>query len=179
LDIGCGTGAGGIIAAKNTECDELLLTDINAAALRVARLNADSAGVKATTLLSDLFANVSGNFDLIVANPPYLNDSLQRSYRHGGGALGSALSIRIVEAARDRLSEAGTLLMYTGSPVVGGEDLLLQSIERSLDGSDLLWSYEEVDPDVFGEELETELYATVDRIAAVVLTARKPGVPEC
>jgi methylase of polypeptide subunit release factors len=113
---------------------------------------------------------------MIVANPPYLNDPLQRAYRHGGGELGSGLSLRIARAARERLSPRGTLLLYTGSPIVGGVDRLLQAVARDFEGCDLSWSYEEIDPDVFGEELETSAYSTVDRIAAVVLTARKPGV---
>jgi methylase of polypeptide subunit release factors len=179
LDIGCGTGAGGIVVAKNAVCDEVIMTDINATALQLARLNADAAGIRATTCHSDLFANVAGEFDLIVANPPYLNDPLQRAYRHGGGELGSDLSIRIAEAARDKLSPGGSLILYTGSPIVGGTDHFLQAIEQSFRGCDLVWSYEEVDPDVFGEELETEAYSCVDRIAAVVLTARKPGVLAC
>lgn len=179
LDIGCGTGAGAIVVSRNAVCDELVMTDVNQTALQLARLNADAAGVKATTLLSDLFGNVFGTFDLIVANPPYLNDPLQRAYRHGGGEMGSALSLRIAEAARDRLSQGGSLLLYTGSPIVRGKDRLLRAIEQSFCGSDLVWSYDEVDPDVFGEELETEAYSSVDRIAAVVLTARKPGASAC
>jgi methylase of polypeptide subunit release factors len=153
------------------------LTDINDVALRMTRLNTDAAGVSnVTTVRSDLFANVEGQFDMIVANPPYLNDPLQRAYRHGGGELGSGLSIRIAQSARERLSPGGTLLLYTASPIVGGVDRLLQAVEQDFAGCDLSWSYEEVDPDVFGEELETSAYSTVDRIAAVVLTARKPGV---
>jgi methylase of polypeptide subunit release factors len=179
LDMGCGTGAGGIVVAKNAACDEVIMTDINDTALQLARLNAHAAGVRATTSHSDLFANVVGEFDLIVANPPYLNDPLQRGYRHGGGELGSDLSIRIAEGARDKLSPGGWLILYTGSPIVGGTDHFLQAIEQSFRACDLVWSYEEVDPDVFGEELETEAYSSVDRIAAVVLTARKPGVLAC
>jgi methylase of polypeptide subunit release factors len=116
---------------------------------------------------------------MIIANPPYLNDPLQRAYRHGGGELGSALSVRIAQAAKNRLLPGGTLLMYTGSPIVGGADQLLQAIEEDFASSDLRWSYEEIDPDVFGEELETAAYSTVDRIAAVALIARKPGVLAC
>jgi methylase of polypeptide subunit release factors len=179
LDIGCGTGAGAIVVSKNAVCDEIIMTDINKTALQLARLNADAAGVEATILHSDLFANVPGNFDLIVANPPYLNDPLQRAYRHGGGAMGSALSLRIAEAARHRLSPGGSLLLYTGSPIVGGTDRFLQAIERSFHRWDLVWSYEEIDPDVFGEELEAEAYSSVDRIAAVVLVARKSGTLAC
>lgn len=179
LDVGCGTGAGAIVVAKNAVCDELIMSDINETALLLAGLNANAAGVAATTSFSDVFANVHGNFDLIVANPPYLNDPLQRAYRHGGGDLGSALSLRIAEAAKDRLLQGGSLLLYTGSPIVGGKDLLRGAIEQRFRGSDLVWSYDEVDPDVFGEELEADAYRNVDRIAAVVLTARKPGAFAC
>jgi methylase of polypeptide subunit release factors len=176
LDLGCGSGAGGVILAKNSSCRELVMTDVNDAALQMTRINADAAGVpNVVTVHSDLFANLDGQFDMIVANPPYLNDPLQRAYRHGGGELGSGLSLRIARATRERLSPGGTLLLYTGSPIVGGVDRLLQAIEQDFAGCDLSWSYEEIDPDVFGEELETSAYSTVDRIAAVVLTAKRPG----
>lgn len=179
VDIGCGAGAGAIVVAKNAACDEILMVDINEAALQLARLNAKAAGVDATSRWSDLLTNVDGQFDLIVANPPYLNDPLLRAYRHGGGELGSGLSLQIAEIAKARLSRGGSLLLYTGSPIVDGKDRLLQAVERSFGNSDLVWSYEEVDPDVFGEELETEAYSSVDRIAAVVLTAQKPGETTC
>ena len=180
LDLGCGSGAGGVVLAKNSVCHELVLTDINDTALRMARLNAEGAGVfSVATVHSDLFVDVEGEFDMIVANPPYLNDPLQRAYRHGGGELGSELSVRMARAAKDKLSAGGTLLMYTGSPIVGGVDRLLQAVEEDFARSDLRWGYEEIDPDVFGEELDTAAYHNVDRIAAVLLTARKPGVPAC
>ena len=166
--------------AKNAACRELVLTDINDTALQMSRLNAAAAGMSnVATVQSDLFANVDGNFDLIVANPPYLNDPLQRAYRHGGGELGSGLSRRIVQSAIKRLLPGGTLLLYTGSPIVSRVDRFLQAVEQDLAGFGMLWSYEEIDPDVFGEELETSAYNAVDRIAAVVFTARKPGVSAC
>jgi methylase of polypeptide subunit release factors len=180
LDIGCGSGAGGVVVARRAPCAELVLSDINAAALQMAQTNADAAGVhNVTTIFSDLFAGIEGEFDLIVANPPYLNDPLQRTYRHGGGEHGSLLSIRIAQAAKERLSPRGTLLLYTGSPIVDGTDRLRQALERDLQGSALAWTYEEVDPDVFGEELDTQTYSDVERIAAVVLIVRKPGGGAC
>jgi methylase of polypeptide subunit release factors len=180
LDLGCGSGAGGVVVARHAPCDEVLLTDINAAALQMARINADAARLHNVTIArSDLFNDIDGDFDLIVANPPYLNDPLQRTYRHGGGELGSELSLRIAQAAKGRLSPGGTLLLYTGSPIVDGADRLHEALERDLAGGELRWSYEEVDPDVFGEELDTPAYGNVDRIAAVVLTVRKPGGGAC
>lgn len=44
-----------------------------------------------------------------------------------------------------------------------------------LEAARLSWKYEEIDPDVFGEELDTPAYAGIDRIAAVLLVARKGG----
>jgi methylase of polypeptide subunit release factors len=179
LDIGCGTGAGGVVVAKHSSCDELVMTDINASALQLARLNADAAGVKATIIHSDLFANVEGEFELIVANPPYLNDPMQRTYRHGGGKFGSALSSKIAEQATERLSPAGSLILYTGSPIENGVDHFYHSIKSTFVDCDLDWSYEEIDPDVFGEELESIAYNSVDRIAAVSLIVRKSGAFQC
>jgi methylase of polypeptide subunit release factors len=154
------------------------MTDINATALQLARLNADAAGVKATIIHSDLFANVEGEFELIVANPPYLNDPMQRTYRHGGGKFGSALSLKIAEHATERLSPGGSLILYTGSPIENGVDHFYDSIKSIVDRN-LDWSYEEIDPDVFGEELESIAYNSVDRIAAVSLIVRKPGAFQC
>lgn len=179
LDVGCGTGAGGVVVAKHSRCDELIMTDINATALQLARVNADAAGVKATIIHSDLFADVEGKFELIVANPPYLNDPLQRTYRHGGGKFGSALSLKIAEQAAERLTPGGFLILYTGSAIENGVDHFYGSIKSAFMDCDLEWSYEEIDPDVFGEELESIAYDTVDRIAAVSLIVRKPGAFQC
>jgi SAM-dependent methyltransferase len=175
LDLGCGTGAGGVVLAKNSICHELVLSDINRSALQLASVNADGAGVQdVRATYSNLFDQLDGEFDLIVANPPYLNDPLHRTYRHGGGALGSDLSLRIALGAKDKLASGGSLLLYTGSPIVAGVDHFKRGIERAFSGSGLLLSYEEIDPDVFGEELDGDPYSHVDRIAAVVLTAQRP-----
>ena len=110
---------------------------------------------------------------MIVANPPYLLDAHERRYRHGGGSLGEGLSIAIAMLAGQRLAPGGTLLLYTGTAIVGGIDQLRAAVAPLLDASGLVWDYQEVDPDVFGEELFEPAYAHADRIAAVVLTARK------
>ncbi len=176
VDIGCGAGAGGMVVARCARYEELVLIDINDTALSYARANVAFAGLpNVATLHSDLLSQVDGDFDLIIANPPYLNDPLGRTYRNGGGTLGSALSVSIAKTALTRLTPGGTLLLYTGSPIVGGVDHLRNDITAAFRGSPLQWSYDEIDPDVFGEELDTPAYADADRIAAVVLTARRTG----
>ena len=175
VDIGCGAGPGAILVTAAHPQSETLMVDINEAALRLARVNAAAARLpRAVALRSDLLTATTGAFDLVVSNRPYLNDPLERAYRHGGGALGAALSLRILEAALPRLAPGGTLVLYTGVAILRGRDpFRAQAASRLADMPDVLWYYEEVDPDVFGEELDSPAYAQTDRIAAVVLTATR------
>ena len=174
FDIGCGAGPGGLAITAYAPESEVLLGDINEGALRLARVNAVlNAASNARVLRSDLLADADGAFDLIVSNPPYLIDPTERAYRHGGGAFGEGLSVRILETALARLAPGGTLLLYTGSAVVGGVDAFGTAARRVLAKPGFRWTYAELDPDVFGEELEAGPYAKADRIAAVVLTVQK------
>ena len=178
VDIGCGAGPGAILVAKARPAAEVLMGDINEAALRFARVNAALAGAgNARALRSDLLAGVpDGPLDLVIANPPYLVDPAERAYRHGGGPLGAGLSLAILDAALGRLAPGGTLLLYTGAAVVNGHDPFRAAAEERLAADPGAgWTYREMDPDVFGEELDTAAYAEADRIAAVVLTVIRKG----
>jgi methylase of polypeptide subunit release factors len=169
-----------VVIAKSSPSSEVLMTDVNDAALQLARTNSNFAGTEnCLTINSDLFERVDGKFDLIVSNPPYLNDPLERRYRHGGGKLGSELSIKIAEASLSRLAPLGTLLLYTGSPIVDGEDAFYKAVTKLLSKTSFDWSYEEIDPDVFGEELDTDVYKNADRIAAVVLIVKQREGVRC
>jgi len=174
VDIGCGSGAGAILIAKARHDAQVLALDINPTALRFTAVNAALAETENVSAWhSDLLDSASGQFDLIVANPPYMQDSQKRAYRHGGDRLGSELSVRIVDQAMARLTVGGSLVIYTGSPWVEGVDLFLEHARPLIDKAGYSWSYREVDPDVFGEELETEIYSHAERIAAVVLTVTR------
>ena len=107
--------------------------------------------------------------DVVIANPPYLRDALARSYRDGGGEYGEGLAVRITKEALARLSPRGRLLLYSGAAVVNGRDTLLSALEPALGAAQAAFTYEELDPDVFGEELELPHYSDVDRLAAVAL----------
>ncbi len=174
VDIGCGAGPGGIVIAKAEPDAQVLMVDINEQALRFSRINAALNAVpNAEVHGSDILTGTDGWFDLIVSNPPYLVDHAARAYRHGGGHLGEGLSVAILKAAVARLSRGGTLLLYTGSAIVDGIDGFRNAAETFLAGTAHRWSYVEVDPDVFGEELEAGTYAQADRIAALVLTVTR------
>lgn len=69
-----------------------------------------------------------------------------------------------------RLDPGGSLILYTGAVVVDGHDTFLDAVSPVLAGSRVNARYEELDPDVFGEELASDFYQTAERIAAVLLT---------
>ncbi|HEY6772859.1 MAG TPA: class I SAM-dependent methyltransferase [Oxalicibacterium sp.] len=170
VDIGCGAGPGALTIAAQFPQSEIFAVDINDAALMLTTVNAQLAKLENVAVCkSDLLTGLAGEFDLIVSNPPYLVDPGARTYRHGGGTLGADLSLAIVDAALQRLTPQGVLLMYTGAAIFEGRDAFLMELEQRLDGGNHAWSYEEIDPDVFGEELDEPAYAHCDRIAAVWL----------
>ena len=175
VDIGCGSGAGGLIAAKAVKQHaHVVLADINPVALQFAQGNAQLAGVtNVSYALSDVFASIDGSTDLIVSNPPYLADAKERLYRHGGGQFGSELSLRILRESLPRLRPRGTIVLYTGSAVIDGIDSFRARALPFLRDSEFTVRYTELDPDVFGEELDRKHYAAVERIAAVGLIATR------
>jgi methylase of polypeptide subunit release factors len=173
VDVGCGSGAGGIVAGRTAE--RVVLADVNEKALTCARVNAALAGMANVEILrSDVLDQVGGDIDLVIANPPYMRDDLGRTYRDGGGDHGEGLSLRILKDSLERLVPGGRLLLYTGAAVVDGQDVFLRAARPLLSRSGATFDYEEIDPDVFGEELDKPGYAAVERIAAVVLTATRP-----
>lgn len=174
VDIGTGTGAGAIKLAKSLQNSQVIAVDINDYALELASINVESENIHNINLInSDLLKSVEGTFDLIVANPPYLVDSSERAYRHGGSSLGAELSLSIVDTAIERLSVGGTLLLYTGVAIVNGQDSFEKVVSSKLKSAGFNYQYHEIDPDVFGEELLRGPYANTDRISVVVLTVHK------
>jgi release factor glutamine methyltransferase len=74
-----GTGSGAILLALLSELPEAhgFGTDISAAALQAAAANAARAGLtaRATFIACDYATGLSGRFDLIVSNPPYIRSA--------------------------------------------------------------------------------------------------------
>ena len=174
VDIGSGSGAGALTIARAFPGAEVIGADVNPKALALAQVNAQMAGAaNFTPRKSDLLNDVEGEFDLIVSNPPFVMDPDARTYRHGGGKRGEALSYRIVMEGLARLRAGGRLLLYTGVALSGPDDHFLESVRATLDAQCDAWSYEELDPDIFGGQLGETGYEEVERIAAVWLQATK------
>lgn len=172
VDIGTGTGVGGLAAAQLLPDTRITITDVNPAALELAAVNwAHSKLPTPHIVRGDTLKAVAEEFDAVIANPPYIADAAHRTYRDGGGMHGGALSVRWADDAARRLPSGGALALYTGSAIINGEDPLREALTEVLGEFDV--RYEEIDPDVFGEELEREDYADVERIAVVGVVAVK------
>ncbi len=169
LDIGTGSGVGIAVAASLALPARLAMTDINPIALELAAVNTRYAGLEVEALNGSGLAGFDAPIDLVLANPPFLIDDDRRAYRHGGGDLGAALSIDMATEAAARLAPGGRLLLYTGSAIIEGCDALHAALSEVMQAAGCTLRYRELDPDIFGEELERPVYANagVERIAAV------------
>jgi release factor glutamine methyltransferase len=74
-----GTGSGAIaLALKHARPDlRIVATEISPQALEVARLNAKDLDLDIELVISDLWENVTGVFDCVVTNLPYLRDDAE------------------------------------------------------------------------------------------------------
>lgn len=101
LDLGCGCGIVGIVAAKIAGEENVFMSDADPLAVEIARRNAVRNGVSGVRiLLSKGFESIDASqFDLILSNPPYQSDfSVAKSF---------------IEKGFNRLKIGGRLVMVT------------------------------------------------------------------
>ena len=169
-DIGTGSGIGAVIASRVARPDRVIATDINPTALDLAAVSAQHADCVVEFVLGDL-PDVA--IDVAVANPPFLVDDGERAYRHGGALRGCSIALDMATAAMAQLTPGGRLILYTGSPIARGRDGFRSVLAEAAEAADCSLRYDEIDPDIFGEELDRPAYAGVDRIALVAAIAVK------
>ncbi|WP_375695729.1 MULTISPECIES: peptide chain release factor N(5)-glutamine methyltransferase [unclassified Bartonella] len=127
LDMGTGSGAIAIAILKHIPQSYAVAVDISEDALKTATKNAKNAEVihRFTPLLSDWFNSVTGRFDFIVSNPPYipakdikklakevrLHDPLRALI---GGKDGLDFYRKLAHEAANYLKENGTIAVEIG-----------------------------------------------------------------
>lgn len=72
LDLGTGSGAIAIAIALERKDLKILASDIAKAATALAERNADNLGARVKFVVSDMFENLKGQFEVITANLPYI-----------------------------------------------------------------------------------------------------------
>ncbi len=173
VDIGAGSGVGAIVAAAALSGARAAATDINPIALGFARINARHAGIALETVETSGLDGIEGAVDLVIANPPFVADPAKRLYRDGGDMHGARLSLDWALAAARRIEAGGTILLYTGSAIVDGRDGLREALEARLPELGCSLEHSEIDPDIFGELLDSPAYEGVERVAAVGAVIRR------
>lgn len=76
LDLGCGCGVVGIVAARQIGAEQVVMCDVSENAVQLSKQNAELNGVAAVTIRqSDGLKEISETgFTLILSNPPYHTD---------------------------------------------------------------------------------------------------------
>lgn len=125
LDVGCGSGVIGLSLAAEKPSSHVTLVDVSEDALGLTRENAKKLGVSNVDILcSDLLNQVTGSFDLIVANLPYVPESeaatMARELAHDpalalfSGAEGMDLLRRFIPVAVSFLKPGGWVALEIG-----------------------------------------------------------------
>lgn len=78
LDIGCGTGCIGLYIKHTLPNASVTLCDISSDAIALAKENAKSLNLDVNYLCMDM-RNITGVFDIIVSNPPYITKQAMES----------------------------------------------------------------------------------------------------
>ena len=103
------------------------LSDISEDALAVAESNIDLHDVRnrVRTVRSDVFENITGRYDVILSNPPYVDAEdladMPDEYQHepelglAAGTDGLDIAHRILAKAADHLTEEGLLIVEVGN----------------------------------------------------------------
>jgi hypothetical protein len=132
LDIGTGGGFGAMAIAGQVR--SAVGIDIDGDLVNFASANATASGISNIEFgISDICAEVSGKFDIIMSNPP---QSISDPARHTsgthdrGGYLGQEVLRRVLEESWDHLSERGRMVICFSSPMANGRCTIYDTVDE-------------------------------------------------
>jgi 16S rRNA (guanine1207-N2)-methyltransferase len=97
LDLGCGIGIVGIVAARKYPSAIVSASDVNKRAVMLAKSNAKQNNVKIKAYHSDGFNNIKESFDYILLNPPQ--------------SAGKDICIRLIRESFENTKDNGAMLL--------------------------------------------------------------------
>lgn len=122
LDLGTGSGCIGLSLALEEKKMDVTISDISEKALEVANSNKEKLDADAMLVLSDLFHQIEGKFDIIVSNPPYIPETetvedivqIEPSVALYGGIYGIDFYDRILKEVSHYLNQPGMICFEHG-----------------------------------------------------------------
>ena len=139
VDVGTGSGCIALALAKELPRAEIHATDVSAGALEIARANAARHQLENRIHFhqTDLLEGLTGSFDMIVSNPPYVGqseeDTVQLEVRKFeprmavfAGPTGTEVIARLIPQAWAALRPGGWLVMEISGTIVGRVRQLLE-----------------------------------------------------
>lgn len=125
LDLCTGSGAIALVVKRDNPNVAVTASDISEKALMVAKQNAEQNNLQIDFVVSNLFDNINGEFDLIVSNPPYIKTDVigmldpevrffEPNIALDGGKDGLDFYRKIVENAKNHLKIGGILAFEIG-----------------------------------------------------------------
>jgi carbamoyltransferase len=112
LDLCTGSGIQALTASRYSH--QVVGVDINLRALRFARFNAQLNSIEHVKFRSgNLYQAVSGKFDIILANPPFVPSPSQDYRFRDGGANGEEILAQIISGSAEHLTADGRLFIVT------------------------------------------------------------------
>ena len=122
LDMGCGWGAMTVMALARFPALDVTMADVNERALDLAVRNVQKNGMQAKAVLSDGFANIEGEFDAVITNPPI--------------RAGKRVIYDMFLKAREHLSASGAL--YIVIQTKQGADSALKFLRENYADADII-----------------------------------------
>lgn len=130
LDVGTGTGIIALLMARKARW--VLGVDLNPIAVELARENAELNNISNVEFrVSDLFENVSGEFDVITFNAPYLPGDPEEPIDLAlvGGERGREVLDRFIEEVPNYLKPGGVVQIVQSS--ITGVEETLKRLEKA------------------------------------------------
>jgi release factor glutamine methyltransferase len=150
VDVGTGSGCIALALAKELPTAEIHATDISSAALEIARANAARHQLETRIHFhqTDLLQGLSGEFDFVVSNPPYVGeseeDTVQLEVRKFeprtavfAGPTGTEVIERLIPQAHAALRPGGWLIMEISGTIA-------EKVRKLLHG----WQNAQIKPDL-------------------------------
>ncbi len=170
LDMGTATGILGLVAASNKSVGRVTMADINKDAVRICKenvaFNAERLHAQCSVVESDFFSNVSGRFDIITFNAPYLRTEEGDEKLGGigkavsGGPSGMEVPSEFLRQAPQHLNKSGRIILVVSS--FGDLERLGREIRNN----------------GFSKEREKKVHVFFEDIIVMVLAGREDLVRE-